>query len=275
MGMRPLFQELDKGDPIAFSAAGWLQEKDGRVTMRHVVNWSATNCDALPFALNDIERAACWTNVGLLLTTNMTAAADAYIRATSVNANDAAAHFNFALVLQKLGRFQEADASFEAATKLEPREAVVTRAHGRMHDDLGAIAEAERIYRAAVKRGIWRHWKQRAPHVVRTPKLATRAWHWPFNGNDRTARVVGAWANALEANFVKIREEALAVSSVHTGWAKDAESLVAPQEQCAAGARSSNWTKFIFCTEPLNAPSSLLHLLVAYVASDTMYDCTA
>ena len=240
--MQPLFQEIGEGQAMAFSAAGYRVD-DGRVTMLHVTERERTNCDLLRARA---ARAACWNNVGLLLGSSPDAAAAQYTRAVAAAVDDSAAHCNLALVLAKLGRTGEAAAAFASAAALNPQEAVIWRAYGRMHEEAGRADDAERVYREAVHAGVWNDWQQRAQHIV--PALAllvARAWHWPTTHTDQTARVVGEWVRVLEENFPAIRQEALAVAAGSGGWKDDAEGLTVPDEQCAAGD-GVGWSKFVF-----------------------------
>ena len=195
----PLFQELDDSDPLAFSGEGWEPGAEGRVVMRFVHSWGETDCGRRVRELSGPQLGACWNNVGILQD-NYNDSLRLYAAAIAAAPADSAPHFNLAVALQRMAREEEAAASFSRAAELNPTEAVIPRAHGAMHEERGEPELAEAVYRAATKRDVFRHWQQRAPHLVRTPPLLARPWHWPLPepAPDGVAEAVGAWVRALE-----------------------------------------------------------------------------
>ena len=200
----PLFQELDDSDPLAFSAEGWELGAEGRVVMRFVHSWGETDCRRVPDLSGERQLGACWNNVGILQD-NYNDSLPLYAAAIAAAPADSAPHFNLAVALQRMARGEEAAASFGRAAELNPTEAVIPRAHGAMHEERGEPELAEAVYRAAAERGVWRHWRQRAPHLVRSPPLLARPWHWPLpegSPADGVAEAVGAWVRALEVRMI-------------------------------------------------------------------------
>lgn len=138
--------------------------------------------------------------------------------------SDGSAAFNLGVSMWRMGRLQEAGKAFEQAAIASPSEAVVARTHGEirlrtmpcsracdpavhceasdhgipsgeMLEEVGEHAAAEAVYRAAVTRGVWQHWQQRAPHIATASgvhRLLAQRWHWPPTGQARSGPSAGA-----------------------------------------------------------------------------------